>query len=101
QIEEVLARVETHLTLRRLRQELEEKNIRLENMNRELSNSLDEIKTLREIIPICCNCKKIRDDEGYWQQLEGYLKENSGIEFSHGICPKCSKELYPELFDDS
>ncbi|MBF0232254.1 MAG: response regulator, partial [Desulfamplus sp.] len=100
QIEEVLARVETHLTLRRLRQELEEKNIHLKRMNSELSKSLDEIETLREILPICCNCKKIRDDEGYWQQLEAYFKENSGIEFSHGICPKCAKELYPDLYED-
>lgn len=97
QTEEVLVRIETHLTLRRLRKELEEKNNRLQKSNKELSEALEEIKKLRGVLPICCNCKKIRDDSGYWKQLEEYFDEHAGIEFSHGICPKCTRELYPEL----
>ena len=97
QTEEVLARIETHLTLRRLSLELEAKNVHLEKTNRELSEALEEIKTLRGILPICSHCKNIRDDDGYWKQLEAYFDKHAGIQFSHGICPKCAKELYPEL----
>ena len=97
QTEEVLARIETHLALRRLSLELEEKNAHLEKMNRDLTEALDEIKDLRGILPICAHCKKIRDDDGYWKQLETYFNKHAGIQFSHGICPKCAKELYPEI----
>jgi PAS domain S-box-containing protein len=62
-----------------------------------LQDALAKIKTLRGIIPICAACKKIRDDKGYWNQLESYIKEHSEADFSHGICPECAKELYPEL----
>lgn len=66
----------------------------------ELRGALEEIKTLRGIIPICAHCKKIRDDGGYWQQLENYISKHSEAEFSHGICPECIKKLYPEFADD-
>ena len=103
QPEELLARIETHLTLRRLRLELEAKNAYLEKTNRELSEAMAEIKTLRGILPICSHCKNIRDDDGYWKQLEAYFDKHAGIQFSHGICPKCAKELYPEmsLYEDA
>ena len=71
----------------------------IEAKNKELENALAEIKTLRGFIPICSNCKKIRDDEGYWQQIEKYIQDRSDAEFSHGICPDCIKELYPEYAD--
>jgi hypothetical protein len=64
----------------------------------ELKEAIGKIKTLRGIIPICSSCKKIRNDEGYWKQLESYIRDNSEAEFTHGICPDCKKELYPELF---
>jgi len=54
---------------------------------------------LKEFIPICANCKKIRNDDGFWQQLEVYMSKHKGLEFSHGICPECMKELYPEIAD--
>jgi len=63
----------------------------------ELRQSLDQINTLRGIVPICANCKKIRDDQGYWNQVEAYVCEHTEAEFSHGICPECIKKLYPEL----
>ncbi len=63
----------------------------------ELEQALAEIKTLRGFIPICANCKNIRDDEGYWQQIEEYIRDRSDAQFSHTICPECAKKLYPEL----
>ncbi|MCE5284146.1 MAG: response regulator transcription factor [Deltaproteobacteria bacterium] len=61
----------------------------------ELHQALDHIKTLRGIVPICSCCKKIRDDQGYWNQVEVYVREHTEVEFSHSICPECRKELYP------
>lgn len=62
-----------------------------------LQDALNKIKTLRGIIPICASCKKIRDDKGYWNQLESYIREHSEAHFSHGICPECAEKLYPDL----
>jgi hypothetical protein len=61
------------------------------------SESLEEIKVLKGLLPICASCKKIRDDNGYWSQLESYIHKHSEAEFSHGICPECFKELYPDI----
>lgn len=63
----------------------------------ELQGALEEIKTLEGILPICMHCKKIRDDRGYWKQLEQYLHDHSEARFSHGICPECLDRHYPEL----
>ena len=70
-----------------------------EKLIRELEDALTNIKTLRGLLPICSNCKKIRDDKGYWKQIESYIRDHSGAEFSHGMCPECSKKLYPDLVD--
>jgi len=70
----------------------------LNKKNRELEAALNEVKTLRGLIPICASCKKIRDDKGYWNQIESYISEHSDAEFSHGICPDCKHTLYPGLF---
>ena len=59
-----------------------------------------EIKQLRGMLPICASCKKIRDDKGYWSQIETYIKKHSEAEFTHGICPECMRKLYPEYSDD-
>jgi hypothetical protein len=66
----------------------------------ELHKALDEVKILRGLIPICASCKNIRDDNGFWQQLEVYISAHSDAQFSHGICPECTRELYPELEQD-
>ncbi len=63
-----------------------------------LQNALDEIKTLRGILPVCCYCKNIRDDKGYWDQIESYISKHSEATFSHGICPACMKKHHPELY---
>ncbi len=63
-----------------------------------LEKALAHVKTLSGLLPICANCKKIRDDKGYWNQIENYLREHSGVEFSHGLCPECGEKLYPEYY---
>jgi len=63
----------------------------------ELKKALGEVKTLGGLLPICASCKKIRDDQGYWNQLEYYIQKHSEAEFSHSVCPNCAKILYPEL----
>lgn len=64
-----------------------------------LKTAMSEVKTLRGILPICSYCKKIRDDDGYWNQVEVYIRKRSDANFSHGICPDCMKEHYPEEYD--
>lgn len=75
-----------------------QKKITEENLVKEqLQKSLDEIKTLRGIIPICAYCKKIRDVKGTWEQLEKYIHQHSESEFSHGVCPECYKKEMEEI----
>ena len=95
QMEEVLARVKTHLSIKALREALVAKNACLERTNAALQSALAEIKTLQGILPICANCKKIRDRQGDWNPLEVYIQKHSDAEFSHGICPQCVQEIYP------
>ena len=64
--------------------------------NKQLSDYINEIKTLRGIIPICMHCKNIRDDENYWQSVEEYFRTHSDVNFSHGICPDCTVKYYSE-----
>jgi hypothetical protein len=66
----------------------------------ELKKALEEIKTLSGFLPICASCKKIRDDQGYWKQIEVYISEHSEAEFSHGICPECAQKLYPDIYNE-
>ncbi|MDO9026302.1 MAG: PAS domain S-box protein [bacterium] len=64
---------------------------------KELQTAMIKIKTLNGMIPICSNCKKLRNDDGYWQQVEEYLRQHTDADFSHGLCDQCSAELYPEF----
>ena len=70
---------------------------RLAAQIQELRQSLEHIKTLQGILPICSFCKKIRDDQGYWDQVEAYVGKRSDVQFSHGICPECMKRHYPRF----
>ncbi|MBN2808791.1 MAG: cache domain-containing protein [Deltaproteobacteria bacterium] len=63
----------------------------------QLEKALKEVKTLSGFLPICASCKKIRDDQGYWNKLEHYISKHSEAVFSHGICPDCAQKLYPEF----
>jgi PAS domain S-box-containing protein len=71
-----------------------------ERLISDLQSAIEQIKTLRGIVPICANCKKIRDDKGYWQQVEAYVSKYTEAKFSHGICPDCMTTLYPEYCND-
>ena len=79
------------------RKEAEEESDKLIN---ELRDSAAKIKTLRGLLPICTTCKKIRDDKGYWKQIESYIREHTEAEFTHSMCPLCAKKFYPELFEE-
>ncbi len=72
-----------------------------EKLIEELQQALSEVKTLSGLLPICASCKKIRNDKGYWEQIESFIGERSEAEFSHGICPDCAKKLYPEYVKTS
>jgi AmiR/NasT family two-component response regulator len=74
----------------------------LRRVNAELLDALAQVRTLSGLLPICASCKKIRDDQGYWHQVEVYIRDHSEARFSHGICPDCAKTLYPgiELHQD-
>ncbi len=80
---------------RRKQAEMEKENLILE-----LKKAMSKIKTLSGLLPICSSCKKIRDDKGYWNQLEAYISSHSEADFSHSICPECEKKLYPEIYKD-
>jgi PAS domain S-box-containing protein len=67
------------------------------NLISELQNAFAKVKQLSGFLPICASCKKIRDDKGYWNQIENYIRDHSEADFSHGICPECAKNLYPGL----
>lgn len=75
---------------------IEYTNTELETLNTELQEKIAEIKTLSGLLPICSHCKKIRNDGGYWEQLEGYISQHTSAKFSHGICPECMAALYPD-----
>lgn len=73
----------------------------LERVNRELREALDTINALENILPICSNCKRIRDQDNQWHGMEDYITERSHTKFSHGLCPDCAHKLYPDFFDEN
>ncbi len=97
---ELLARVSSALKLKREMDRRKNREFELRRSNEELQKALKEVKVLRGLIPICASCKKIRNDGGFWQQLEEYLAEHSEAEFSHGLCQPCIKKLYPGVYQD-
>jgi two-component system, OmpR family, response regulator VanR len=87
----------THNDLISVYLQLEQKNIELEKINHHLQQALTEVKTLSGLLPICAHCKKIRDDQGYWSQIETYMAERIDVEFTHGICPSCASKYFPSV----
>jgi hypothetical protein len=75
-----------------------EEKVAREKLINELQEALAKIRTLKGLIPICASCKKVRDDKGYWQQVEVYIRDHSEAEFTHGICPDCFQRLYPDEY---
>jgi PAS domain S-box-containing protein len=70
-----------------------------EQLITELQNAIEQIKTLKGIVPICASCKKIRDDKGYWEQVDAYVTKHTDAKFSHSICPDCTQKLYPDFYN--
>jgi CheY-like chemotaxis protein len=97
---ELLARVSSALALKQETDRRKAHELELRRSNEELQRALREVKVLRGLIPICASCKKIRNDGGFWQQLEEYLSEHSEAEFSHGLCQPCIKKLYPGVYQE-
>ena len=97
---ELLARVSSALLLKQEMDRRKNRELELRRSNEELQKALKEVKVLRGLIPICASCKKIRNDGGFWQQLEEYLSDHSEAEFSHGLCQPCIKKLYPGVYQD-
>lgn len=95
-------------TYEKLRQRIKELETQAIEMRREenerkdlvakLQHALAQMETLRGIVPICSSCKKIRDDNGFWYEIEPYIASHTQVEFSHSICPDCEEKLYPEYF---
>ena len=92
-----LMRIQDGTARKKAEEDLQQKALELEKANQELQALLDNVKTLRGLLPICASCKKIRDDKGYWNQIESYIRDHSEVDFSHGICPDCAKKLYPDI----
>jgi sigma-B regulation protein RsbU (phosphoserine phosphatase) len=95
--EELAVRVRAAQRIVELQQELLETNKEQKELIIELEDALSKIRQLSGLLPICSYCKKIRDDQGSWNQLEVYISAHSETEFSHGICPECVKKVFPEL----
>ncbi|MDH4319474.1 MAG: PAS domain S-box protein [Desulfobulbaceae bacterium] len=86
----------------RLKQEIRERKEvqeEREQLISDLQQALNQVKVLSGLLPICSSCKKIRDEQGTWNQMEQYIKEHTDAEFSHSMCPECAKRMYPDLFD--
>ncbi|MCI5211091.1 MAG: hypothetical protein D3910_20415, partial [Candidatus Electrothrix sp. ATG2] len=102
--EEITQMKKTEYELRKHRKHLEglveNRTQQLRETCKNLQNALDEVKTLQGILPICMYCKKIRDDEGYWTQIEQYIQEHSEAQLSHGICRECMEQHYPLEFKE-
>ena len=80
----------------KLRDEKNEADRNREESIGELKTALSQVKKLSGLLPICATCKKIRDDHGYWNQIEAYIRDHSDVDFSHSICPECVQKLYPD-----
>ena len=94
---ELAARVHSIIRIKRAEDALREKEKEQQKLISELQEALAEIKTLKGFIPICATCKKIRDDEGYWNQLEAYISKHTDAVFSHGMCPECAEKYREEI----
>ena len=91
---ELRARIEVGRRMIEMRVELNEKV-------KQLKQALAEVRTLKGIVPICANCKNVRDDQGYWNRVESYLNARTEADFTHAVCPDCMKRLYPQFEPDT
>jgi len=94
------SKVEVFCELQRQRRIAARRLEQIERQRAELERQLAEIRTLRGLLPMCCSCKQIRDDEGHWQPVEAYVSRRTHAEFTHGLCPTCLEQLYPDVDGD-
>ncbi|MEI6054913.1 MAG: response regulator [Lentisphaerota bacterium] len=99
-IEILEARVNTHLLIKKQRDSLVKLLAEKDGLISDLTEAMAHIKTLKSILPICASCKKIRNDEGYWHQVDAYIATHTDTKFSHSICPDCITKLYPDIAAD-
>ncbi|HAM49878.1 MAG TPA: hypothetical protein DCP92_03990 [Nitrospiraceae bacterium] len=90
----VKGKIDSDLLYRSIRYAIERKKMVLE-----LQEALSNVKQLSGLLPICSSCKNIRDDRGYWTRVESYIRDHSDAEFTHSVCPECTKKLYPEFYE--
>jgi response regulator RpfG family c-di-GMP phosphodiesterase len=98
---EFLARVQAGERIKRAEDALRTKERQQQELISHLEEALAEIKTLKGFIPICASCKKIRDDEGYWNQIEAYISKRTDAVFTHGLCPDCVEQYRAEMKNTS
>jgi hypothetical protein len=94
-LQEQLSATQTQLA--NLKRALARKSVRLQRVIAELQTARSGLHTLRKLLPICSSCKKIRDEQGNWQQIEPFFKSRAGVRFTHSICPECVENLYPDI----
>ncbi len=96
---EIKARVKAHIDLKKARDSLREKYEKEKKLVAELKEASAQVKTLSGLLPICCYCFKIKDDKGYWQRVDDYMRSNSEAEFTHGICDECREKTLKKIKD--
>lgn len=94
----LISKVNVFCNLYKQRLLIQQQSARIEKQNRELKKQLAEIETLRGLLPICSNCKKVREDDGSWSALDDYVRHRCDLEFSHSLCADCARDLYPDSF---
>ncbi len=89
----------TDQALQEVREARDQLEVRVKERTRELEEALEKVQVMRGLLPICASCKKVRDDKGYWQQVEMFVESHTDARFTHGICPECVTRLYGHLYD--
>jgi CheY-like chemotaxis protein len=97
-VKELRSTIEITLYKARMEKRLREVRKERERLIDQLQEALAQVKRLSGLLPICSSCKRIRDDKGYWNQIEAYIRNHSDADFSHSICPECGQRLYPEYY---
>ncbi len=95
--EEIRVRVNIHIELKKTKDILEKKFDKERKLTKELQEALSKVKTLSGLLPICCYCHKIKDDKGYWQRVDEYIRRHSDADFTHGICGDCREKVMKDL----
>lgn len=99
--EELVATINALLRMKRAEEQAKKAVEERDRTIKQLGEALDQVRTLSALLPVCMHCKKIRNDQGYWQQIETYISEHTDTQFTHGICEDCMKKYYPEDWEET